>query len=623
MTLFLPFVAAFATALLLTPAIRSLARKVGLIARPSQDRWHAKPTALLGGAAVYGAFLVGTSVALFVASAGTGAVTAIVRNPAIGIVIASSLMFLVGLADDRFHLRPSTKLIFQGLAATIVISFGVVYPVTGWQVINVLVTFFWFLALTNALNLLDNMDGVAVGVAAVAALFLAVTFQWEGAALLAAICMALVGAAVGFLPFNFHRASIFMGDSGSLFIGSLLAGLAASYPNTASVSIVAVLFVPAAIAVIPILDTVLVTITRTVAGRPISVGGRDHTTHRLVAMGLSERQVALLLYAFAAVGGLVAIGLRGAPPGIGMTAGGIFLVALLASAAYLGQIHTYSPADAPRGRATLLISNLLYKRRALEVVLDLIIFTVAYQLAYLLRWDGQLPAEQWAIFESTVAIAAVSKLVMFGIRGVYRGSWSQLNLRDAIHLVQATVLGSLVTVAAVMFFFPSASVSRSVLILDGVLVALLTLATRASFRTLDLLRHSLREAAEPVLIYGAGKGGELAVRELLGNADLQMTPVGFLDDDPSKLGRLVQGYPVLGDVAAARNIIPERGIKRVILGSRALLDEHVESLCTACRSFDVEIFRLELTFRPVGGKAAIAVDREPQAKVRAVPLQTA
>jgi UDP-GlcNAc:undecaprenyl-phosphate/decaprenyl-phosphate GlcNAc-1-phosphate transferase len=633
MVLLLPLAAAFLAALALTPVIRAVARSAGLIAAPSKDRWHAKPTALLGGAAVYGGFLVGIAVALLaVGDASTMWET--LGRPGLGILLGSSLMFLVGLADDRLRLRPSTKLIFQGLAAAIVISFGVIYPVTPWTVVNVLVTFFWFLALTNALNLLDNMDGVAVGVAAVAALFLAMTFFWEGAIVLAAVCMALAGAALGFLPYNFHKASIFMGDSGSLFIGGLLASLGAAYPATAPASIISVLFVPAAIVIIPILDTLLVTVSRTLAGRPISVGGRDHTSHRLVAMGLSERQVALLLYAFAAGGGLLAMVLRGASGAVGLSLGAVFLVGLLAFAAYLGKLHSYSPTETPAGRVTWLISDLLHKRRAFEVVLDLILFAVAYQAAYLLRWDGRIPAEQLVLLEPTIAIAVACKLGAFGVLGVYRGSWHQLSIRDVHRLAEATVLGSLLTVVVLTFLFPTGEFSRSVFILDGMLVALLTTATRASFRTLDLVQHSLKRGGTPVLLYGAGKAGELVVRELQANPELGMRPVGFLDDDPAKHGRLVLGYPVLGGGRDAAAFLRRREIRKVIVCSKKLQDAAVEELCAICRSLDVEMLELEMQFRTLKGpRPSPEIARLPREQtsaegpspvaIRGVPLRTA
>lgn len=593
----IPFLAAFGVTLALTPLVRALARSMGLVARPTNDRWHARPTALLGGIAVYGGFVAGALAGLWAAPDPGVGVLDLLGRAGVGIVVSSSLMFAVGLADDRFKLRPATKLIFQSLAAAIVISAGVLYPVTPWTITNVLVTFFWFLALTNALNLLDNMDGVAIGVAGIAALFLSATFVLEGAWMLGAVCIALAGAALGFLPYNFHRASIFMGDSGSLFLGALLAGMGAAYPSTAPASIVSVLFVPALIVIIPILDTLLVTVARTLAGRPISVGGRDHTSHRLVAMGLSERQVALLLYAFAACGGLLALVLRGSPPAIGLSGGAIFLVVLLICAAYLGRLHAYGPTERPSGRVTLLISDLLHKRRALEVVMDIILFAVAYQGAYLLRWDGEPPVDQRLLFESSLALAVVAKSVAFGLVGVYRGNWHQVSMADVYRLARATLLGSLLTVAATVLFFPGGAFARGIFIIDAILAALLVAGARASFRSLDQVRHSLDQGAVPALIYGAGKAGELVVREMRSNPALMLRPVGFIDDDPAKQGCLVHGYPVLGGIDNLALVVRQRGIRKIIICSRRLRSEVVERLRGSCSELNVDLLQLHIEFQ--------------------------
>lgn len=596
--LVLPFAAAFAGTLILTPLVRRFARAIGVIAKPSSDRWHAKPTALLGGVAVYLGFLVGAGTALWALWDESSGSAELLGRGGIGIILASTLMFFVGLVDDKYRLRPTTKLIFQSLAAATVISFGVLYPVTPWVTANVLITFFWFLALTNALNLLDNMDGVAVGVAGVAALFLAATFAQESAWMLSAVCLALAGAAFGFLPYNFHRASIFMGDSGSLFIGALLAGLGAAYPNTAPASIASVLFVPALIVVIPILDTLLVTTTRTLAGRPVSVGGRDHTSHRLVAMGLSESQVALLLYAFAACGGFLAVLLRGTPPGVGALVGAIFLAALLIFAAYLGRMHTYSPSERPSGKVTLLISDLLHKRRAFEVVLDIILFAVAYQGAYLLRWDGTPPEEQSLLFETTIAIAVVCKSIAFGVVGVYRGVWRQIGMADVHRLGRGTMLGGLITFAALWFLFPTAPFARSILILDGLLAMILVTAARASFRSLDLIRHSLDQDGARVLLYGAGRSGELVLRELMSNADLALRPVGFIDDDPAKRGWLIHGYPVAGPVADVASIIARQSVQKILVCTNKVPFENLERLRASCHDLGVELLQLHIEMQP-------------------------
>lgn len=592
--LLLPVLAALVTAAVLTPVVRAFARRMGLIAAPSKDRWHARPTALCGGIAVYAGFMVGAGLQLALAPAGTG-----LSRDWVGIVSAATLMFAVGLVDDKLKLRPATKMIFQALAAAVIISCGVVYPITPWFAANALVTFFWFLALTNALNLLDNMDGVAAGVAGIAALSLAGAFALDGAWTLSGICLVLAGAAAGFLPFNFHRASIFMGDSGSLFLGSLLASLGAAYPRAASASIVTVLFVPAAVVILPILDTTLVTIGRTLAGRPISVGGRDHTSHRLVALGLGEREVALLLYGVSAAGGAVALLIRGVSPSVALPLGGLFLAGLLIFTAYLGRMHAYEPSEARRGRVTLLVADLLHKRRAFEMVLDLILFAAAYQVAFLLRWDGSPPPAQEVVFQRTLALAVIVKSLSFGLMGAYRGTWQHMTMPDLHRLMRATVLGAVATVVVVNLAIPGSVVPRSVFALDTLLVALLVAGARVSFQSLQLIRHSLGRTGRRTLIYGAGSAAHSLVREIIANPHLDLRPVGFVDDDPAKRGRLVHGYQVLGTGKDLDRLASELRVGALVLCSRHLSDRRIAEVERTCAALGVEVLQFNLEIQAV------------------------
>src|SRR5256712_386261 len=201
--------------------------------------------------------------------------------------------------------------------------------VSPWYVANVVLTLFWFVALTNAFNLLDNMDGVAAGVGAIAAFFLGVAYAHQAAWLHAALAWSLAGATLGFLRYNFHPARIFMGDAGSLFLGAALAGLAATSPTVVSGSLVSILFVPLTIVTIPILDTALVTITRTLAGRSIAEGGRDPPPHRLVALGPGGRQVAPVLHALPALRGLGALAPTPLHAGVRVLLGGGFPLPVL------------------------------------------------------------------------------------------------------------------------------------------------------------------------------------------------------------------------------------------------------------------------------------------------------
>ena len=590
-----PFLVAFAATLLLTPGVRAAARKLGFVARPSDDRWHSKPTALMGGIGIYLGSVagIGAGVLLLAGRGGTGSMG---LRPALGIGIASTIMFLSGLADDRWRFRPSTKVVLQLLAAAVLVSSGVVYPVTPWVPINVLATLFWFLALTNALNLLDNMDGVAVGVAGIAAVFLAITFAWRGDSVLAAVCLALAGAAAGFLPYNFKPASIFMGDSGSLFLGSLLAGLGASFPHDAPGSIVSVLFVPALIVILPILDTLLVTVTRTLAGRPISAGGRDHTSHRLVALGLSERQAAGVLYACAVVGGGLALFLQSANLRFAMGIGVLFLVLLLIGATYLARMHTYSPREAGEpGRITILVADLLYKRRALEVLMDATIFMVAYYGAFLLRFDQNIPASQMEVLESTLALVIAAKLTVFLLFGVYRGTWVHLGVEDAHRLMKAVGVGALVTATGLVFVFREAEFSRSVLLIDAMITAILTAGSRFSFRSFDTMRNRKRQVGMRVLIYGTGEEGELVLRQLRSKRQLGLVPVGFIGDNAREHGSLIHGLPVLGGPASIGDIATAQDVGTVVVASSRVAANGLHDLISYCNRAGVRMIRLEST----------------------------
>jgi UDP-GlcNAc:undecaprenyl-phosphate/decaprenyl-phosphate GlcNAc-1-phosphate transferase len=157
---FLALTVAIAAALLLTPCVAWLANRIGLVAPPAADRWHRRPTALMGGTAIFCACIIGVVVATGGAAAPVYPLRSLGTSER-AILMAATLMMLIGLVDDLIHLRPATKLCTQVIAAAIVVSGGVVFPLSGLAAVDTLFTVFWFLGLTNALNLLDNMDGVA------------------------------------------------------------------------------------------------------------------------------------------------------------------------------------------------------------------------------------------------------------------------------------------------------------------------------------------------------------------------------------------------------------------------------------------------------------------------------
>src|SRR5438876_1963042 len=540
-------VVAIVAAVVSTPLCRRLATRVGAISHPSPARWCKRSTALLGGVALVVATAAGIVTANWlIGDVWVDRLRAPIFGPAVGVMLSAGLMFLAGLVDDLVHLRPQAKFLLQLVAGVVLLSSGAVLSVTDSYVVNVVATLFWFLALTNAFNLLDGLDGVAAGVGAIASFFLGLTFAQRGAWWHASVAWSLTGATLGFLRHNFHPASIFMGDAGSLFLGSVLAGLVASLPSVASASLVSVVFVPLAIVAVPLRDTTLVTVTRVLAGRSIAKGGLDHSTYRLIALGLSESQVAGLLYAFAAGGGLVAMGLTRLDHGLGYLLGTAFLVGMSLLAAYLGRIQIGSADRVGRLKpATVLVQSLFYKRRLAEILLDVVLVTLAYYGAYRLKFDGALPPEYARGFEATVGLVIALTIVVLGVFGAYRGAWEYAGIFDAYRVLSAVVLSNALLLAYGEWRVPALAQSHSIVYMNGLLAMALLLASRLSFRSLEGLRQRFQRKGRRVLIYGADDGGELTLRELRTRAELGLRAVCFLDDDARRHGAEIHGVPIV------------------------------------------------------------------------------
>jgi UDP-GlcNAc:undecaprenyl-phosphate/decaprenyl-phosphate GlcNAc-1-phosphate transferase len=299
---------------LLTRLQIALNGRMGLTAAPRADRWHVAPTPSSGG------------LAIFLSCAITYALTWPGRYPRIALAVAALCVF--GCLDDRFRLRPLVKLAAQVAVAGFVVLGGVKFPVTPWYPANVALSMFWIVLITNAFNLIDNMDGLCAGVAIVICLFRCGLLAAEGYSADAEISGVLAAAFAGFLIFNYHPARIFMGDCGSLPLGFALGALTLAGPAPHKGLLLAGFFYPALTFAYPIFDTALVSILRKLAGRPISMGGRDHSSHRLVSLGLDQRRVVWVLWALTAFGSSLGIMIHWVPGALFAVAG--VLLALLA-----------------------------------------------------------------------------------------------------------------------------------------------------------------------------------------------------------------------------------------------------------------------------------------------------
>ena len=575
------FVLALAISLPLVWSVRHLARRYGLVAQPRADRWHRKPTALYGGVGIFAGF----------------ALVILWRPPAdfAGdqlLLLCSGGMFALGLLDDMVRLKPYSKLVGQIVFSTIFTLFGARLHWLSSAVADQALTIFWLVGIANAVNLLDNLDGLAGGVAAIASAYLVyfchASGQYEAATLAAAFC----GAVVSFLFFNFNPASIFMGDCGSLFLGFFLGGLTlvSSQSEGLRRNVLAVLAVPVLLLLIPIVDTTLVTISRKLHGRPVSQGGRDHTSHRLVALGLSERRAALVLWTLAAASGGVAVVVRQLDWPAAILLVPVFGIVLLFFLVFLGRVKVYErvAGDADvNGRAMLpTLADFAYKRRVFEVLHDVVLIVVAYYAAFLLRFDGQLVEPFYSRVLASLPVMVGVQVLAFLMLGLYRGLWRYTSMSDLVTLVRAVGGAWIASVVALYFIFRLDGFSRGVLIMDGILLMVGVAGSRVGFRLLRTYLGRLQGAdgARKVLIYGAGDGGELLVRELLNNYQLGLQPVGFLDDDPQKHGRVIHGVRVLGSVERLGDLQTNNRFEEIVISTdkidarrAAVLDRLTES----------------------------------------------
>jgi UDP-GlcNAc:undecaprenyl-phosphate GlcNAc-1-phosphate transferase len=574
-----PFLVALLLSLSATRLCEVAARRTGLVVRPRADRWHRQPIPLLGGVAIVLATLA--AVALV-----PGAVARFG-----GFMLAALAMAAVGLADDIRSLRPHAKLVAQILLAALLIQLGFLLRLTGYAALDVFLTLFWVVGITNAFNLLDNMDGLAAGMAALAGAFRMAFFLMDGDLPGAAVMAAFVGAVGGFLTRNFPPARIFMGDAGSLFIGFFLSGACLVGESAYSRGIAAVLLFPALLTMIPIFDTTFVTLTRLVTGRPVSQGGRDHTSHRLVTLGITERQALGFLCGMSTLAGLLAVlsyryGFTYTVVLLALLLVGLFLLGV-----HLARVHVVRPGQPPADTAIVrLVADMPFKRQAATVGIDLVLIVAAYYSAYLLRFEGGF-AEHREAFLRTVGPVVILQVSALALCGSYRGVWRYTSLPELLRLTRGATLGVAGTVVYLVFTTRFEALSRAVFILDWLLLVLFLSASRASFRLFAELLRPNRGGLQRALIYGADDDGERTLRELRKNAGLGREPVGFLDDDRNKTGSRIHEVPVLGTLDVAEEVLDRYGVDEVVLASDSLAPERLRRLETVCASRGVRVVR--------------------------------
>jgi UDP-GlcNAc:undecaprenyl-phosphate/decaprenyl-phosphate GlcNAc-1-phosphate transferase len=571
-----------------TPIVIRLAHARGWIVAPRADRWHRKPTALMGGIAIYGAFMV--------------AYILHDRQADPWILLAASVMFALGLYDDLKEVKPFVKLFGQIAVSLLLVFKGHVFGGGYLSWAGIPLTFLWVIGITNAINLLDNMDGLSAGISSIVALISAILALQQGAIGLAVFGFSLAGACFGFLFYNFNPARIFMGDSGSLFLGFSVAYLSLAIQHTARNSTgVLVLLIPIGLMAIPIMDTTLVTVRRILSGRRIDQGGRDHTSHRLVALGLSERQAVLLLYLISAIWGLVIFLLYGSDTTTVLLLIGMLTIFSVIFTMYLSSVRVYSETEEKlaylrsRGQAMGSVFGLrfllMHKKLILGISVDMVIVSLSFFMAARstqidLGGDFRL-----------LGVFILLRILSFYLFDLYNRVWRYVATHELLGHLYAVLFSSAAVFIVNRVFGFGPRLTNSFFLTDFFVTLSGLIFSRLLWRALrEYFDRTAASRKQRVLIYGAGDGGYILIREIIQNYRYGMSPVGFLDDDPAKRNMSIAGVRIFGGLEDLAEAVRRTKAEVVVTSMRQLdperrarLDALVAEAGVALKRFEVSI----------------------------------
>ena len=591
---------------LLTPLIRLVSVKVGAVDLPGERKIHQKPMPSAGGLAIFVSSILCILIMLSIGFA-SEYFRFLSSGKWIGALIGAVIIVGLGLVDDIRRLHYVPKAIIQMLAGLLLVAVGfeikvLSLPFTSRVLelgfFSIPFTILWIMGITNALNLIDGLDGLAAGVALIAFGTIFSVAVLNGNAQTALLCALLGGSILGFLKYNFHPASIFLGDSGSLFLGYCLSiiSIEGSYKGAAVLSIM----VPILVLGLPIVDTLLAMLRRffkslrlvsSIDSQYLLLGmfkaDRDHIHHRLLRLGLSHQRVVLMLYGLGVILGLGAVStlfLKNRDIGFLMLAIGI---ATYGGIKKLG----YNELAIVKGSAFLPVFSLpMVNRRIFHVFFDVMLITLAYAGALIFKYEAASYEFLKNLAFKTFPLILLIKVAVFYFGGVYRRSWRYTNVADGILLFQVILLSSLLSYILSNLILP-VPISFRIFVVDGFLLTLLAGGSRLSFRVLDYFQREEKKTGERAIIYGAGKGGTFALREFLSNASLHLLPIGFIDDNRDMAGKIINGYPVLGTIENLSALLETHHPSHVIISSLKIPSAKIRALKQFCEKNGVQLKR--------------------------------
>ena len=603
--------------LILTPFVIRFAKFIGAIDKPDERKIHKKPIPRMGGLAPFVSFILTITVIYFLFPSSK---MAAYMNSVNWVMSALSLFIILflGICDDVWVLKPGPKFFIQLLAGSLVYIAGFRFSSFNLPFSSNIIelgyfsyplTVLWVIGITNAFNLIDGLDGLASGIATISCLTVASIAILHRDVTITIISVALAGSLIGFLKYNFNPARIFLGDSGSLFLGFILAFL--SLQSSTKGSTAFSILIPILALGVPVFDTMIAMLRRMLKWflpeqtlksstfkklHSMFLPDKRHIHHQLLAHGLSQREAVIVLYAVSIAFGVCAFLITAGSVNSSFIIIGIGIFAAI-SARKLG----YKEMSVIKNGILLKVYCLAFlKHSIIQIFLDVISIMFAFFISVWLITPSNLFEQGLRYLAYSMVIIGIIQLFAFVIGGLYKHSIPLIGLGDLIQISKSALIAILIT-AGILNFFPLLSIHNYltvIILLDFYFLVTFVVGSRISFHMLNYSFNKDSSKGKKILIYGADNKGIIALQALL-NYREEINPIGFLDDNPNLEGKYLNGYPIFGSHWRLERLLRKNRIDEIIVANEKINLNVYGRIKKLANQFNIPIKMSNLEFKSI------------------------
>ena len=612
--LFLPI----CISLTLTPFAIRFAKYIGAIDKPDERKIHKSPIPRMGGLAPFISFLATITIIYFLFPASK--LTTYMSS--LNWMIAASSLFIIlllGICDDIWVLRPGKKFFVQLVAGSLVYFAGFRFSsftlpfssnIIELGALSYPLTVIWVIGITNAFNLIDGLDGLASGIAIISCSTVSAIAILHHDVTITIISVALAGSLIGFLKYNFNPAKIFLGDSGSLFLGFTLAFL--SLQSSTKGSTAFSILIPVLALGVPVIDTLMAMLRRMLnwflpeqSLKPSIISrlhsmflpDRRHIHHQLLAQGFSQREAVMVLYLVSCAFGMCAFFVTAGSINSSFIVIGVGIFAAIA-AKKLG----YREMSVIRNGILLKVYCFTFlKHSIIQIFLDAFSVLIAFFISVWLISPANLFNKGLRYLAYSLVVIGTTQLFAFVLGGLYKHTTPLLGLGDFMQIIKSTFIAVMIT-AGILSIFPLISILTHlalVVMLDFYFLVTLIVGSRITFHTLNYIFNRESSKGKKILIYGADYKGLIALQVLLNNKGNEINPVGFLDDDPALEGKYLNGYPIFGSHWRLVRMLRKNIVDEIIVANEEINLNVFGRIKKIAGQFNIPVRISNLEFRSV------------------------